>query len=552
MVGGMELSRGGASPEHAGIAGSGSAPWGRPLISELLESIPDPVIGCDVKGFVVYWSPAAAEIYGYSAEEAIGQRVVKLLQTRFPLPLLEIMEEVTDLGRWQGSLVHRAKDGLEHTVESRWVARYDGAGRLVGGFGIERELSGLDDLQPARARPEAEQERVERELRRADRLEGLGQLAGGMAHDFNNALAIIINYAGFIDGELEHQHRVSGQARWASMRQDLGEIQTAAQHAAALTHALVAFSGQEVRVPSALSLNASIGEIEELLRSTVGERIRLVTSLADDLNPLRADPAQIQQVLVRLAANARDAMPRGGTLTVDTANVELDRESAAVRPGLAPGAYVRLRVSDTGVGMAPSVLERAFDPFFTTKPVGRGTGLGLSTVYGIITQAGGDAQVYSEPGVGTTFVALLPAGPGATSGDPARVQEPVLPAVGAGTILVVEDERALRKMARRILAGAGYDVIDAEDGPAALAAAAAHDGAIDILLTDVMMPGMLGNELADRLRALRPAIRVLYMSAFSETVLGQATQIGTAILIQKPFTAPVLLENVSAALALSE
>jgi PAS domain S-box-containing protein len=242
------------------------------VISELLDLIPDPVIGCDAEGIVVYWSRAAAEIYGYASGEAIGQPVITLLQTRFPLPLLEIIEEVTDVGRWQGNLVHRAKDGGEHTVESRWVARYDDQHRLVGGFGIERKLSDLDTVkpdravpaadreQPARVVPAADPEPPERALRQVERLESLSQLAGGVAHDFNNALAIITNYAAFIAGELETAHRESGDLRTAAMRQDLAEIQTAAEQAAALTQKLLAISRQAAGTPAAVDLNHQTGQ----------------------------------------------------------------------------------------------------------------------------------------------------------------------------------------------------------------------------------------------------------------------------------------------------
>jgi PAS domain S-box-containing protein len=521
---------------------SATAPWGRPLISELLESIPDPVIGCDARGHVVYWSRAARDAYGYSSEEATGQPVTILLQTRFPRPLIEIMEEVTDLGRWQGTLVHHTKDGRERTVESRWVARYDDAGTLVGGFGIERQLSSVDELN-RRTAAEADRENVERELRRAERLESVGQLAGGVAHDFNNALAIIINYAAFVTSAIERQQTAPDDAQRASMSADLQEIRAAAQRAGVLTQQLLAFSRQEFGAPLTLSLNGSIRELKPLLKRTVGEHIRLVTELAADLCPVRADPAQIQQMLINLAANARDAMPSGGTLTIDTANVELDHETPVVRPDLSPGPYARLRVSDTGIGMAPDVIEQVFDPFFTTKPLGAGTGLGLSSVYGIITRAGGHAQFYSEPNVGTTFVALLPASAGATPAGPPTT-DAASDALGEKTILLVEDERALREATRRILVAAGFCVLTAADGAAALELAEGHEAAIDLLLTDIVMPRMVGHELGSQLRKLRPDVRVLYMSGFSESVREQATQIGPAPVIEKPFTAPVLLAHV--------
>jgi PAS domain S-box-containing protein len=515
---------------------------GRPLIADLLESMPDPVIGCDAAGLVVYWNRAAHELYGHSAEVALGTSAMCLLQTRVPRPLIEITEELTDLGRWQGRLTHTDAGGREHVVESRWTARYDDARALVGVFRIERELSDLGPCDPDPDRAGVD------ELARAQRLESLSQLAGGVAHDFNNALAIIVNYAAFVTGEIDRLRPAPSREQRRSIQADLMEIQTAARRAAELTHQLLAFSRQAVGAPVRLSINWVIEEIEDLLRHTIGEQISLTTELASDLEQVRADPGRLAQVLVNLAANARDAMPSGGTLTIDSANVTLDTDSSVAGTELAPGRYVRLRVSDTGTGMEPDVLARAFDPFFTTKPVGYGIGLGLSSVYGIITQASGHARFYSTPGVGTTFVALLPA----DVDDP----EPLTPATphaaterpGGRTILLVEDERALREVTRRILTGAGYEVLAAGSGDEAIKAVAAHAGTIDALLTDIVMPGMLGHDLAKRLRERLPGLRVIYMSGVSERLLGQTAPVEGARLIEKPFAAPELLEQVRAAL----
>jgi PAS domain S-box-containing protein len=394
--------------QDAGAPGLATSPGGRPLISELLESLPDPVIGCDNKGRVVYWSTAAREAYGYATTEAIGVVVTKLLMTRFPRPLLEIMEEVTDLGRWQGRLVHHTKDGRDVAVESRWVARYDEAGTLVGGIAIEREIPTDRSEQPSSPPPEWAAT-ADQELRQTEWLESLGQLAGGMAHDFNNALAIVINYASLVSTEVQRLRTAPSDSQRAAMSEDLQEIQTAAEHAAELTHQLLALSRQEVGAPQPLNLNASIREIQQLLTLTVGEHIRVEIDLAEDLALVSADPSQAQQIVVNLAVNARDAMPSGGTLTIDTANVELDGDAAPAHGNLAPGSYVRLRVSDTRLSVTPATLTRALDPLLTAEDRSRGTGLGLSSVHGIVVRAGGHAGFQSEPGVGTTFVALLPA-----------------------------------------------------------------------------------------------------------------------------------------------
>jgi two-component system, cell cycle sensor histidine kinase and response regulator CckA len=547
------VMRSGTDPSDAqparqtGVTGLAATPLRSPLIIELLESLPDPVIGCDAAGRVVYWSKAARNAYGYSTEEAVGEHAIKLLRTRLPRPLLEITEELTDLGHWRGRLVHRTKDGRDVAVESRWVARRDDAGRLVGGFGVERDFSAVSPLAGELV-PVPPAESLDRELRQAERLETLGQVAGGVAHDFNNALGIVINYAAFVSAEVQRLRSTPTDAQRATIRQDLDEISAAAERAAKLTNQLLAFSRQEEGEPRPVDLNASVREIEQLLTHTVGEHIRVELGLVEGLPLVSADPAQVQQVLVNLAVNARDAMPTGGTLTIQTGNVDLDAAAAAALPDPAPGRYVRLQVSDTGVGMTAEVLERAFDPFFTTKPRSHGNGLGLSSVYWIITRAGGQARLESEPGVGTSFVALLPAlhdppAAAAPDGQDGRVQ------AADGTILLVEDERPLRDIARRILVSAGYDVIAAGDGFEALDLAGAHDGTIDLLLTDMVMPGLQGHQLADRLRAVRPAIAVVYLSGHSGPLLGPAAHLQPSALIAKPFTAPALLEYVRQALA---
>jgi CheY-like chemotaxis protein len=300
--------------------------------------------------------------------------------------------------------------------------------------------------------------------------------------------------------------------------------------------------------PQSLNVNAVLGELEPLLRRTLGEHIEFITSSLDKaLWPALMDPGQLEQVLTNLAINARDAMPKGGKLAVDCENVDVDATYAAGRPGLEPGRYVRIRVTDTGTGMDGVTLQRVFELFFTTKPKGQGTGLGLATVYGIIKQARGDVSIYSEVGVGTRVHVLLPASDVAPvrSGDavtaPKRTE--------SGTILVVEDADDLREVTERILTKNGYQVIGAANGPAALEAAKNFAGTIDLLLTDVVMPRMQGNELAVRLAALRPGVRVLYMSGYAEPILGSdGTLEEGVLLLEKPFTEPVLLARVSHAL----
>lgn len=395
-----------------------------------------------------------------------------------------------------------------------------------------------------RQQADAERERLQNQLHQAQRLESLGQLAGGIAHDFNNLLAVIINYAAFIANDLDAASAVDGDDRWHGTREDVEQISLAAERASHLTHQLLSFARREIVQPEVVDVNDVVSHVEQLLRRTLGEHVELQSSLAADLRPVLIDPGQLEQILVNLAVNARDAMPAGGTLRIDTANMDIEEAYAASRPELVPGPHVRLRVSDTGIGMPAETVQRAFDPFFTTKPPGQGTGLGLATVYGIVQQAEGRSEIYSEPGIGTTFTALLPATDRTASLADGRVDAPALR--GEATILLVEDEPALREVTRRLLTGAGYQVIVAENGPKALQAADGHSGAIELLLSDVIMPQMPGPQLAERLLQERPAVHVLLMSGFAQPILdaGGHLEAGMA-LIEKPFSGPRLLAKVA-------
>ena len=310
-----------------------------------------------------------------------------------------------------------------------------------------------------------------------------------------------------------------------------------------MTHQLLAFARRDVARPEVIGLNAVIAEVEKLLRRTIGEHVELVTSLGHDIWSILADPGQMEQVLVNLAVNARDAMPGGGSLLIETENLDVDEGYAAMRPDVESGRYVCLRVSDTGEGMRADVVERAFEPFFTTKPEGEGTGLGLATVYGIVRQAGGYTQIYSEPGLGTTFTVLLPATDAAV-GPAATTQEKRL-SRGGETVLVVEDEEALREVTRRILERSGYDVVVASSGKEAIDAVQNAPRRVDLLLTDVVMPQMLGKQVAEEIRLRAPAIRVLFMSGYAQPVLGaQGTLDDGVELVTKPFSESDLLSKV--------
>jgi nitrogen-specific signal transduction histidine kinase/CheY-like chemotaxis protein len=387
-----------------------------------------------------------------------------------------------------------------------------------------------------RRRPDKSQER----LAQAQRLESLGQLAGGVAHDFNNLLAVILNYAEFAAEELAAATESDWARRCESAHDDVEQISRAGERAASLTRQLLAFARREVVQPQVLDLDTVITAVQDMLHRTLGEHVELITSLAGDLHPVLADPGQLEQVLVNLAVNARDAMPGGGTLSIDTSNITVDADSIAGGSESPPGQQVRLRVSDTGGGMTPEVVEHAFEPFFTTKSDHGGTGLGLATVYGILQQADGHIRIYSEPGGGTTFSITLPA---TTLAANPEIPEYTYQRTPSGeTVLVVEDEAALREVTRRILARNGYQVITAASGPEALEIARNYEGDIHLLVTDVVMPHMLGKEVAEQVLLIKPETEVLYMSGYARPVLASQGRLEPGVaLVEKPFSEADLL-----------
>ena len=515
----------------------------------LLDFVPDAIVGIGRDGLIALVNVQVEGLFGYAREELLGQSIEMLVPERF-----HATHHAARAGyfadprtRPMGAgleLFGQRRDGSEFPAEISLSSVETDDGRLA--IAAIRDIS--ERVVAARERErlegEAERERLQNQLHQAQRLESLGQLAGGIAHDFNNLLAVIVNYAAFIANDLDAAAGVDGDDRWRGTREDVEQIRLAGERASHLTHQLLSFARREIVQPEVVDVNNVVRDIEQLLHRTLGEHIELRSTLASELRPVLIDPGQLEQILVNLAVNARDAMPDGGTLSIDTANIEIDESYVAPRPELAHGPHVRLRVSDTGCGMPPETVGRAFDPFFTTKPAGQGTGLGLATVYGIIQQAGGQTRIYSEPGIGTTFTVLLPA----TERQRVPVERSaVLPAPrGEETILLVEDEQALREVTRRILAGAGYQVIVAESGPLALAAAAAHPGSIDLLLSDVVMPQMAGPQLARLLLEARPAAHVLLMSGFAQPILdsGGHLEAGMAF-IEKPFSGPGLLAKIA-------
>jgi putative nucleotidyltransferase with HDIG domain len=411
-----------------------------------------------------------------------------------------------------------------------------------------------DQAELLRQRSEEELQRTEERLRQAQKMEAIGQLAGGVAHDFNNLLTIITGYGDMLlNGMLPADDPA---------REPVQEIMKAASRASALTRQLLAFSRRQVLAPQTLTLNGIIQDMDKMLRRLIGEDISLTSVLAPNLGPVLADPGQIEQVLLNLVVNARDAMPRGGRLTIETSNVFLDAAYTNAHPEIQPGPFIMLAVTDTGCGMDAATQARIFEPFFTTKGIGKGTGLGLSTVYGIVKQSGGSIYVYSELGRGTSFKVYLPLTvpasdarlPGSHHGTPA-VKAPSAdlgtPRLGKNErLLLVEDDDAVRALTRTVLRNSAYEVIEAIDPDEALRWVQDHSEPIDLLVTDVVMPGMSGRELAERLTALRPDMKVLYVSGYTDdSVVRHGLLEAEVAFLQKPFTPNALASKVRSVLS---
>jgi nitrogen-specific signal transduction histidine kinase/ActR/RegA family two-component response regulator len=379
-----------------------------------------------------------------------------------------------------------------------------------------------------------ERRALEEQLRQSQKMEAVGRLAGGVAHDFNNLLTVIRGYSELMLEEFADSD---------PLRDEVEEIKKAADRASGLTRQLLAFSRQQVLAPKVLDLNIVVGNMERLLKRLLGENIRLGSSLANELGRVKADPGQIEQVIMNLAVNAKDAMPRGGKLTIETANADLDETYTHEHVGAKPGKYVMLAVSDTGSGMSQDIRQRVFEPFFTTKEIGKGTGLGLSTVYGIVKQSEGYIWVYSEPGRGTSFKVYLP-----RVDEPADARPAPEPAKsryrGTETILLVEDEDGVRALVKQVLSRNGYTVLEARHGGEALLHCERRAEEIHLLVTDVVLEQMSGTELSSRLAQLRPGMKVLYISGYTDdAIVHHGVKEGTHFL-QKPFTTEALARKI--------
>ena len=500
-------------------------------LAAIVESSTDAVIGKALDGTITSLNSGAADMHGYSAAEMVGRNVSMLFPADRPGELAPILARLARGERVEHfDTKRRRKDGRIIDVSVSVSPIHDSSGAVIGASTVARDMT-------ERNLAEADRHAIALERHQSERLRTLGQLASGIAHDFNNLLAAILSYAGFVAEE---------SADRPSVRADAEQIQAAAQRAAKLTRQLLIFSRRESAETEVLDLNVIIADMRGLLStsilsaSTTGHtelRIGPVAHLA----AIVGDRGQMEQVLLNLAVNARDAMPQGGTLTVGTSAVELDEGHARLHAGIVPGPHVELAVSDTGTGMSPQVAARIFEPFFTTKAEGKGTGLGLATVNGIVTEAGGSMSVESEEGAGTTFRLRFPAAGTTLAGPAASIQ-------GRGTtILVVDDEPNVLEVTSRILRRDGYAILEAGSYEEAISLASSHD--FQLLLTDRVLPGTRGPALAEQVTELRPGTAVLHMSGYTaEASDPQHANDPELAFIQKPFTAQALLGKIHAIL----
>lgn len=497
----------------------------RRLQSAALNAAADAIVITDRTGVIVWVNPAFSQLTGFTREDAVGHNPRDLVKSGKHEPAFyQDMWDTILAGRvWRGQMTNRRKDGSLYTEEQVITPMRDASQTITHFIAIKEDIS--------------ERLSLEAQYRQAQKMESVGRLASGIAHDFNNILTVINGMADLVLERLDASDVAHA---------DVQEIKHAGDRAATLTRQLLAFSRQQILAPQVLDLNVAVTGMASLLKRLLGEDVDLVVVQAPDLGRVKADPGQVEQVITNLAVNARDAMPLGGKLTIETKNVELDEDYAFRHAeSVPPGAYVLLAVTDTGTGMSEDTRLRVFEPFFTTKPHGKGTGLGLATVHGIVKQSQGFIWVYTEPGRGTTFKVYLPL---VTEAErPPRTKSGIISsATGTETVLLVEDNDGLRQLAARLLRRGGYTVLDeVSTGEQALSVLADYNGPVHLLLTDVVLPGLSGRQLSEQLRQSRPDLRTLFMSGYTDdTIVRHGVLDQDMPFLNKPFTGAALLRRV--------
>ena len=493
----------------------------RSLLASIVDSSDDAIVGKTLEGLITTWNRGAERLYGYTKEEMIGKSISTLVPKDRPDEIPMILQRI----RHGDSVEHLesirvTKDGRHLEVSLSISPIRDSDGQIVGASAIARDVT--------------TQKRTESQLRQAQKMEAVGRLAGGIAHDFNNVLAIITACSELL------RDRIGAQDASA---QFIVNIREAVTRGTSLTKQLLAFSRRQVVQPFVLDLNERLREVSKLLRPLMADDVDVAMILRPTIALVEADPGQLDQIVLNLAVNARDAMPRGGRFILETTLVEFDEAFAREHPPLTAGKYVQLAISDTGSGMDAATVSRIFEPFFTTKEPGKGTGLGLATVYGIVRQSGGYIWVYSEPGHGTTFKMYFPSADHKVKAIQKTQSDAPLRQRPGTTILLVEDDKIMRQLTRRMLEEQGYTILEAEDGVAAMKFVETAEQPIDLVLTDVMMRGMNGPELARRLSAQRPKTKVIFMSGYTGELLPDTAE-SRITLLEKPFSRPTLLKAI--------
>jgi PAS domain S-box-containing protein len=494
-------------------------------MSLIVDSSQDAIIGKTLDGVITHWNKGAEQMYGYTPQEIIGRSITTLCPKDRVDEIPGILERIRRGERVEYfESVRVTKDGRRLDVSISVSPILDHEGRVAGASAIARNIT--------------VQKKIEGQLRQSQKMEAVGRLAGGVAHDFNNLLGIVSACSELLRSRVD-----------ADSGEYVDNIREAAKRGASLTRQLLAFSRRQPVQPQLLDLNERLRDVSKLLHPLMGDDIEIVLLPRSETAVVEADPGQLDQIVVNLAVNARDAMPRGGKLVLETGVFDFDQSFANDHPGLAVGRYVMLAVSDNGVGMNETTRARIFEPFFTTKEMGKGTGLGLATVYGIVKQSGGHVWVYSEPDRGTTFKIYLPSAGHKLGKTTESSEAEVLPPRREGiTILLAEDEPIMRRVTRKMLEEHGYKVLEANDGNAALEVIKKGDEQVDLTLTDVVMKGMSGPELALRLIDKDPAMKVVYMSGYTGELVANQGLDNSIRLLEKPFTRASLLKTLDAAL----